>query len=300
MTTVDDQYRDDQRLGDRHRDASTVLAVVSALPGLLSSVFVLVLAGELVLPGAWGWLLAGVWIAAGAVLFVRPVELALVRLVFGFRRPNPVEANRLGPAWESVCRAAGVAPAGYVLLVQESTHLNAYAAGGRVVAVTTAALELRPERLAAVLAHELGHHLAAHTTVSMLAWWFALPARGVAWLVRQALRLVVAVARSSTARSGDLVGVLGAILLALALLTGLAYLSLWLVLMPFVSPLLAWAARVGEYRADRIAARLGYGPELVGVLRTWVSLEGAPVTGLWQRVLATHPPHLSRIARLTR
>lgn len=272
-----------------------MLAVASALPGLLSSVFVLVVAGELVAPGAWGWLLPGVWIAAGAVLFVRPVELELVRLVFGFRRPNPVESNRLGPAWESVCRSAGVDPAGYVLLVQEATHLNAFAAGGRVVAVTTAALELRPERLAAVLAHELGHHLAAHTTVSMLAWWFALPARGVAWLVRQVLRLVV-----SIARTGDLVGVLGAILLALALLSGLAYLSLWLILMPFVSPLLAWAARVGEYRADRIAARLGYGAELVGVLRTWVALEGARVTGLWQRVLATHPPHLSRIARLTR
>lgn len=280
-------------MDDRHRDASTVLAVAAALPGLLGSVFVLVLAGELVLPGAWGWLLPAVWIAAGAVLFVRPVEIALVRWVFGFRGPNPVEAARLGPVWTSVCRSAGVDPAGYVLLVQESTHLNAFAAGGRVVAVTTAALELRPERLAAVLAHELGHHLAAHTTASMLAWWFALPARGVAWLVRQAVRLVV-----SIARSGDLVGVLGALLLALALLTGLAYLSLWLVLMPFVSPLLAWAARVGEYRADLIAARLGYGPELVGVLRTWVSLEGE--RGLWRRVLATHPPHLTRIARLTR
>ena len=269
-----------------------MLAAVSALPGLVSTVFVLVLAGGLVLPGAWGWLVPGVWIAAGAVLFVGPVELALARLVFGFRRPNPVEANRLGPAWESVCRAGGVDPAGYVVLVQESTHLNAYAAGGRVVAVTTAALELRPARLEAVLAHELGHHLASHTTVSMLAWWFALPARGVAWLVRQVLRLVV-----SIARSGDLVGVLGAILLALVLLTGLAYLSLWLILMPFVSPLLAWSARVGEYRADGIAARLGYGPELVGVLRTWVSLEGE--RGLWQRFLATHPPHLRRIARLS-
>jgi Zn-dependent protease with chaperone function len=280
---------------DQHRDASTVLAVASALPGLVSTVFVLVLAGELVLPGAWGWILPGVWIAAGAVLFVRPVELGLVQLVFGFRRPTPVEARRLGPAWEAVCRSAGVDPAGYVLRVQESTHLNAFAAGGRVVAVTTAALELRPERLAAVLAHELGHHLAAHTTVSMLAWWFALPARGVAWLVRQVLRLVV-----SIARAGDLVGVLGAVLLALALLTGLAYLSLWLILMPFVSPLLAWAARFGEYRADRIAARLGYGAELAGVLQTWISLEGARVSGLWQRVLATHPPHASRIARLAR
>jgi len=38
---------------------------------------------------------------------------------------------------------------------------------------------------------------------------------------------------------------------------------------------------------------------LVGVLRTWVSLEGARATGLWQRVLATHPPHQSRIARLS-
>ncbi len=279
-------------MDDRHRDSSTVFAAVAALPGLVSTVFVLVLAGGLVLPGAWAWLVPAVWIAAGAVLFVAPVELALVRLVFGFRRPNPVEANRLAPAWESVCGAAGVDPAGYMLLVQESTHLNAYAAGGRVVAVTTAALELRPARLEAVLAHELAHHLAAHTTVSMLAWWFALPARGVAWLVRQALRLVMRIARS-----GDLVGVLGAILLALALLTGLAYLSLWLILMPFVSPLLAWSARVGEYRADAIAARLGYGPELVAVLRTWVSLEGERT--LWQRFLATHPPHLRRIARLS-
>ena len=181
-----------------------------------------------------------------------------------------------------------------MLFVQESRSPNAFAAGGRVVAVTREALRLPPRHLEAVLAHELGHHLGAHPVVSTLAWWFALPARGAAYLLRQAFRFVRYAARA-LATYGDALGAIGALLIALILLAALAYVSVWLVLLPLVSPLVAWASRLAEYRADRTAQQLGYGTALAEVLRAW----GAERAGFWARLLATHPPHRERVARLS-
>jgi STE24 endopeptidase len=276
----------------RRLEVSGVLALVLALPGLVCSLFVTYLVGRAVLPGA-PWVLPAAWFAAGALLFVRPVELLLAQLVFGLRQATPAELHGLDAVWRRVCARAGVDPRRHVLLVQESGEPNAFAAGGRVVAVTRSALALPGGHLEAVLAHELGHHLAAHPAISMLAWWFALPARGAAYLLGQAFRFVGYAGRTLAA-SSDVLGAVGALLIALILLTALAFVSFWLILLPLISPLLAWASRLAEYRADRTAYELGYGPALAEVLRSW----GEPRSGLVARLLATHPPHHERAARL--
>ncbi|MFF4735893.1 M48 family metalloprotease [Streptomyces sp. NPDC001262] len=61
-----------------------------------------------------------------------------------------------------------------------ATELNATAAAGHIVAVTRPATDRSPNsQLAAILAHELGHHVGGHPWAAMLADWYALPARTV-------------------------------------------------------------------------------------------------------------------------
>jgi STE24 endopeptidase len=276
----------------RRPDASSALALTLALPGLACSLLVTSLVGKGLLPEL-AWLVPVCWLASSALLFVRPVELGLARLVFDMRRPSPAELARLAGVWREVCARAGERPDRYALFLQDSHEPNAFAAGGRVVAVTGSALRLPPAHLEAVLAHELGHHLSAHPLVSMLAWWFALPARGAAYLLGHAFRIVRYAGRA-LASYGDALGALGALLIALILLTALGFVSVWLIVLPLVAPLLAWANRLGEYRADHTAALLGYGPMLAEVLRAWQE----PRPGRLARLLASHPPHADRIARL--
>ncbi|MFI2259788.1 M48 family metalloprotease [Streptomyces tubercidicus] len=70
-------------------------------------------------------------------------------------------------------------------------HLNALAAAGHIVGVTRFSLErLSDGQLAAVLAHELGHHVRGHAWSSLPAQWYAVPGRLVWAVVRKLIRLV--------------------------------------------------------------------------------------------------------------
>jgi STE24 endopeptidase len=282
----------------RRPDGSSFLAASLALPGFLSSLIVLSLLGEAVLPQALR-VVPLVWVLSGAALFARPVETAIAPLMYGARRPIEAEWRTLAFPWQAVCRAAGIDGSRYLLLVQDSNEVNAFAAGGRTVAVTRSSLQLHPAQLEAVLAHELGHHLSGHTTVSTLAWWYALPARAAAYLVALAVRFVLFIGRIFAAFGSGL-GALASVLFALLLMGVFVYLSFWLILIPLTAPLLAWASRLGEFQADRTAASLGYGPSLIQVLSIWLltDSDGARPTGLRERMLASHPSHADRINRL--
>lgn len=275
------------------------MGVLFALPALVSSLVVLAVVATLIWPGnnvAVGAVLV-VWLLSGALTFVPSVEQALARAMFDMRRPTRHELDRMAPLWAQVCAAAGVDPARFTLWVDQSRELNAFAAGGRTVAVTGRALELPPRALEAILAHELGHHLSGHSRVSLLAWWYELPARGSILLVGLAVRAVLWVG-DVFGRFGSASGVLASVLLALVLLFGLVVLNPWLLLMPLLNPLMAWSSRLGEYRADATAARLGYGPALVDVLSAWLSAERGGRRPLRARMLASHPATADRIRRL--
>jgi STE24 endopeptidase len=134
----------------------------------VSSLVVVSVIGAALLPGV-PWLLSVLWILSGAVLAVPSIEPTFSRLMFDIRPPGPGEQRTLTSPWQTVCQVAGVEPARYVLMVEDSHELNAFAAGVRTVSVTQSALRLPPKQLEAVLAHELGHHLSGHPVVSMLA-----------------------------------------------------------------------------------------------------------------------------------
>ncbi len=215
------------------------------------------------------------WTLSAAVVFLRPVELRLARLLFGAREPTATERARLEPVWRRVCAAAGEDLGDYALRVEDRDEVNATAGGARIVAVTTLALSLPDDELAALLAHELGHHLDEHPVAALLGWWFALPSLVFDLLLRVFgwFGFLFALAR-----------------IALLIPIGLARLAS------------AVLGRSAEFAADRHAARLGFGPALLAVFERLLA-EGHEERGAADagpaRAGATHPPLADRIAPLS-
>ncbi|KOV79299.1 M48 family metalloprotease [Nocardia sp. NRRL S-836] len=180
----------------------------------------------------------------------------------------------------------------------------AWLASGAVVFLPAAdrvlAHVLPPRQLEAVLAHELGHHLAGHSTASLVRWWYELPARLVIFVVLLVASVVLAVGRVFL-RFGN--AVMGFACIGVVVVLGVFALaaSPWLLLVPVIAPLLALTSRHAELRADRVAAELGYGPVLQDVLQRWISDghdDARARAGLRARMLASHPSCAHRMRRL--
>ncbi|MFI6011650.1 M48 family metalloprotease [Streptomyces sp. NPDC051243] len=294
----------------RGLDATTLGQLVLYLPGTVTSLLVLLLiSGGL---DAWlgvpFWILPLVWLLSGVLLFHRPVEDFLARHLLRLQRPLPDEYARLAPIWREVTARAGVDGRTYELWVEDSDDLNAYAAAGHIVGVTRFALDnLSSGQLAAVLAHELGHHTGGHVWSSLLGEWYALPGRLTWRVIRYAMALAMAWASyCSWLATALLIFVTG--LLAISTLEKLYGLPLVLLVTPY---LIAAVGRRAELRADQHAAVLGFGRELAGVLQAMHEAErkaglaaraaaGVEDTqpGFLDRLMATHPDYPTRLHRL--
>src|SRR5690606_35192066 len=229
------------------------------------------------------------WLLIGVLVFYRRTEIVLTRIFLRARRPTPSERERLENAWRDVHAAAGTDGTKYQLFVQDTDALNAYASSGHVVTVTRKALDAMPHHhLAAVLAHELGHHLGGHAWGNLLAYWYSLPAR----LLNRAMRIVaslfvrifaviftiaarlplltIVVARIITWTLLVFAGFVLVMLMITAVQSGRAWAPPALLVFLLTPVLLPWLARRSEYRADRIAAELGYGHALIEVFEDWL------------------------------
>ncbi|MGQ4447461.1 M48 family metalloprotease [Streptomyces griseus] len=243
-------------------DATAAGQLLLQLPSFLVSLVIVATLSHLLFPGM-GWLGVLLWLASGAMAFHRPTERALARHLLNLRHPTPGESNRLEPLWREVTARTGVEGRAYELWIEDSDHLNALAAAGHIVGVTRFSLErLSDGQLAAVLAHELGHHVRGHAWSLILGQWYAAPGR-VAWTaVRRLIRLVIVVGRGRMSFwAAVLFLAVGAVVLAVA--WEYWFLTLTLVASPY---LLAAVTRRTELRADHHAAAAGFGPMLAEVL----------------------------------
>jgi Zn-dependent protease with chaperone function len=286
-----------------------------ALPWFLSSAVVVWQLARATLGTAGLAVVFPGWLASGALAWWPPFESFLARVALRLRSPTAAERAVVGPAWAAVTQRAGRSAGRYRLWISDADELNAAAYAGRTVAVTRQVLELPPRSQAAVLAHELGHHLEWHSHVSLLVYWYSLPARVFLWLLSVAwslaLRLVallVHLARplaslvgAGSAVAVSLVGAVALVVLLVLPLVVLLYAAQrypWLLLIPVLPPLAAALERTEEYRSDRIACNLGFGRDLVDLLRR-VEMQRHDAGVSWrQRLLATHPPVESRARRM--
>ncbi|MEV0121012.1 M48 family metalloprotease [Streptomyces sp. NPDC050703] len=294
----------------RRVDATALGQLVLHLPGtFLSLLVILLISGGLdVWLGLPLWVPPLVWLASGALLFHRPTEDFLARHLLRLQRPMPDEYARLDPVWREVTARAGVDGRAYELWIEDSNGLNAYAAAGHIVGVTRFALDHLPSsQLAAVLAHELGHHTGGHVWTSLLGHWYALPGRA-AWYV---IRLIVVFAIALTSSFSWLATAalsLVIVFLTYSTITHLYGLPLVLLVTPY---LIAAVGRRAELRADQHAAALGFGPMLAQVLVAMHTAEteagprplaaagaGPDAPGMLARLLSTHPDYPTRLHRL--
>ncbi|MER5730548.1 M48 family metalloprotease [Streptomyces sp. NPDC002138] len=281
----------------RGTDATAWLRLALHLPGFLLALAVVVM-GSLALElwlGLPAWIPVTLWIGSGVLVFHRPTEQHIARHLLRLHRPLPQESAALAPVWREVTARAGVDGSRYQLWIEDSDGLNALAAAGHIVGVTRHALERLPRsQLAAVLAHELGHHTRGHAWAGLLGQWYGLPARAL-WRMLTRLRLKGARALSPMAAL-TLAAVVG--YLAYRTLAATYGLPLLLLALPYLT---AAVGRRAELRADAHAARLGFAPMLAALLREVLAEEEGAVLEkdrLIDRLLSSHPDHRTRLHHL--
>ncbi|MBM7808528.1 STE24 endopeptidase [Geodermatophilus bullaregiensis] len=237
-------------------------------------------------------------------MITRVGERFAVRAACRFRGPSPVQAAALKSAWATALRTTGTAAGDVELYVQTARTPNAYAAGGRSVAVTSRVLEdydsgrLPEDQLVAVLVHELGHHATGATRPMLLVSFLAAPWRLAASLLtglasilanrppRRGMAIVVA--------AGLAVAVTRALQQGQWLVGGvLAFVGLAAVLCPLAD---AAISRQSEFAADRFAVDHGLALELAAALRAMD--DGRRGACGWSRLMTPHPTFEQRIRAL--
>lgn len=241
----------------------------------------------------WQFILG--YLACGLLLFVRPFQRLVLTRLLGARRPTPDEREILEPIWTQVTQSVHVPSRHFVLAVIDANELNAFASGGHLVAVTSYAIEVLPDReLAGVLAHELSHHLGMHTIALTVAQWLSLP---VVMLARIGFLLqnIARAATDSFVRGSSSFTFLGRVV------SGVLNAAAWVFLSAIVgsNALGNLVGRSAEFQADRRVIQMGFGPHLAAALRRYVASGYAERPITWRdRAFASHPPALTRVARI--
>jgi Zn-dependent protease with chaperone function len=290
----------------RHTDATAIGNLLLYLPNFLCSLCVVGLVSLFF--GKLAFLVILLWLASGALVFHRPTESALARRLLHLRYPTPQERAKIEPVWREVTARAGVEGRTYELWVEDSDSLNAVAAAGHIVGVTRFAMnELPNGELAAVMAHELGHHVGGHAWSGLLGYWYAMPGR-IAWRVLKAVSVVAFHVSRAFGCFGVAFVVLIAGGLAMATISSLYGLPLLILGVPYA---LAAVGRRAELRADEHAAALGFAPMLASVLDKLHQGEqreqavqtakngGVPVEeSALSKLLSSHPDYHTRLHHL--
>jgi Zn-dependent protease with chaperone function len=247
------------------------------------------------LTGVPYWLVPTVWLIFGSLLLVPSVQIAVLSPLLGVRRPSTAESEVISPIWRDLTAAANLPQQRYSIRLLDSADLNSFACGGHLVVVTSFAIEQLSQReLSGVLAHELSHHIGLHTAAITVGHWLSLPVVAFA-RIGFFFQNVARAATDSFASNSAALTAIGRI--AAAILTGVSW--VFLAALHTSDALGNIVSYESEFEADRRAVRMGYGPALADALRAVIRLGGGARPVGWKARLATsHPPALTRVARI--
>ena len=312
-TQQDTLQIDLKRFGD-WTSWSSWLVLLALLPFSALSI-----AGFVWLP-AWLWggnflrnliVLTAAYFVLLPVVFIPGLNWLQIKLIApDSRSPTSQERARLRPAWQAVLKRVGKGSnRRYQLRVVDSDCPNAYAGGGRLVIITSLALQLLPQpELEAVLSHELGHHSGMHPIVLLANSWITRP---IVWF-HSLLRIIhgLSISIVSLARDGWI-----KLFLLIVLLVPRAVLGLLSLVWKAATLVLLFFGRQAEHQADATAVRLGYGHNLIQAFYTMEAGEsgagapgqsaagqpaaGQPAAGFRDR-WESHPPTTKRVQKIRR
>jgi Zn-dependent protease with chaperone function len=273
---------------------TAAIPVLVLLPAWLVAMFLIHLVVSPFVSTGFGMFLL-IAALASVVMFLPITQKLFVTRLLGVRSPTAKERARLEPAVKTVAQAARVSPERFVLAVDDSNDVNAFACGGHILVVSSYSLErLSEHELTGVVAHEMSHHLGAHTVALSIGQWLSLPIvvcarvgfvlQGVASRIERRLR--------RTSRTLGLAG-RGVI----AVITAVAWV--------FEAALLVGhmvnnvVGKEAEFQADARAVRLGFGRQLSGALAHVMAQGTSPRPLHWrERIFASHPPARTRMAKI--
>ena len=252
----------------------------------------------------WAAVAAAVAVVGLGVLSASPFGERVFRLFYPIRPVTKREEAKLAPAFRRVAaayRAAHSRPLQAELFMIDDPMPQAIALGRGTIAVTQGALEVATDNeLAGVLAHESGHlhHRDSMVTSALIGM------NSISNLQAAVVRITVA---------GFFVFLMLGVVLMIISTEDMSWVAGLAILVPVVlgvglllnrlingvvSLLLRLADRSVEYRADRFAGELGFGPGLVGFLERLAGMEAKTEHGFLVMYLQSHPPTALRIDRL--
>jgi len=232
---------------------------------------------------------------ASVVMFLPVTQRIFVTRMLGVRTPDAEERRRLDVAARMVLAAARTPKRHFVLAIDESGDVNAFACGGHILVVSSFALDnLDDDELLGVVAHEFSHHLGAHTVGLSFAQWFSLPVLLFARLGEFMRRTARAPLRRLAATSGIAQHVARTLNVTLS---GFSWLfGATLVTAQRLNDLVG---RDAEFHADRRVVELGFGRQLSRALTHVAARDGSSVgRSRHERIFSSHPPARTRIARI--
>lgn len=273
---------------------TAAIPVLVLLPAWLVAMFVIHLAVSPVVSIGFGAFLL-VAALASVVMFLPTTQKIFVMRLLGVRSPTPKEHAVLEPVVRTVARAARVPPERFVLAVDDSNDVNAFACGGHILVVSSYSIsKLSEPELTGVVAHEMSHHLGAHTVALSIGQWLSLPIVACARVgfALQGLASRIEMRLRPNSRALSLVG-RGVIVVV----TAVAWVfEAALVVGHMVNNMVGKEA---EFQADARAVRLGFGRQLSGALAHVLARGTSPRPLHWrERIFTSHPPARTRMAKI--
>lgn len=246
----------------------------------------------------WGVAVPFVVWAAGAVGMSRSQEMIL-RRAYGYRDPTTEELRRLKEPARRALDRVGVSAGRVRLMIVKSQELNAPATTGRLVVVTSYAANSLPlDRLEAVLAHELSHHVGLNAVPVFCYTQLTLPIRALWWLLTRIWRPVRRMWRVAVKWHTPF-GFLVTFLLAIAMAVVFTVLVIPAGVAVVGAALSRFSTDRAEFHADQAVAGLGLGLQLLAALETAIEA-GNTGTDRTGRLLALPPLLVRRAQRLRR
>jgi Zn-dependent protease with chaperone function len=279
---------------------SIIVAVAMLVPAAIGALAIVapIAYGLHVVWPVWGALAPfAVWVL-GAVAATWPRE-AIQRAWYGYRDPTAEEHRRLTEPSRRALWRLGVTAGRYRLMIAESDAPSAPAVTGRTIVMTSYAVNgLPPDRMEAVLAHEIGHHLGLHAVPVFCHTLLTLPIRVLWWLLAriwQPVRRMWAIAKRWHTPFGFLVSFVFTVAVALLVVVSAVPAGIALV----GATLARLSTDRTEFLADAAVVDIGLGPQLLAALEDAIEA-GHTGTDRLTRLLSVQPLVVRRAQRLRR
>lgn len=273
---------------------TAAIPVLVLLPAWLVAMFVIhLVVSPFVSVGFGAFLLLAALMSV--VMFLPLTQKIFVTRLLGVRSPTAKERAVLEPVVKTVARAARVSPDKFVLAVDDSDDVNAFACGGHILVVSSYSIaRLSEHELTGVVAHEMSHHLGAHTVALSIGQWLSLPIIACA-RVGFALQGVASRFEVRLRRTSRTLGTVGRGVIAV--ITAVAWVfEAALLIGHMVNNVVGKEA---EFQADARAVRLGFGRQLSGALAHVMARGTSPRPAHWrERIFTSHPPARTRMAKI--